>query len=118
MCIHKNILLLLLSLEKDPETKICSLHQIEGLPLLHFSLSLADFKIHQSAVKECFEYLYQTYGCVLGEQIDRLGRNVVHLIIENDLDFILEVVISSAKKEEFATLDNNGKSPFDYFYIY
>ena len=91
--------------------------QVEGLPLLHLSLTFAMFNESKSKAIECFNYLYSNYYTELASERDRLGRSIFHLIVQFDLD---EVLIDKHIDIEnvVGLIDNNGQDLLSYFYIY
>lgn len=91
--------------------------QVEGLPLLHLSLTFAMFNESKTKAIECFNYLYTNYYSELCCERDRLGRSIYHLIVQFDIDEVLidkEIDIESV----VGLIDNNGQDLLSYFYIY
>lgn len=94
---------------------------LEGVPLLHLSLSFSSkitikkvFSAYREKSLNCFKHLFskidQSLCC------DRLGRSILHYIIMNDLYEILEIHHFDDKL--LFSKDFNGDSPIDYLYIY
>ena len=89
--------------------------EVEGLHLIHLSLSRAIFKKEQKKCLKMFNYICDK----LPEQknyVDRLGRTYLHLIFEYDFSDAIDV-----KKVTFDDLfqeDYNGDYVINYTYIY
>ena len=89
--------------------------EVEGLHLIHLSLSKAIFKKEQKKCLKMFNYIYEK----LPEQkhyIDRLGRNYLHLIFEYDFDEALDN--KNFTLEDLFQEDYNGDYVINYTYIY
>ena len=88
---------------------------IEGLHLIHLSLSRAIFKKEQNKCLRMFNYIYKN----LPDQrnyVDRLGRTFLHLIFEYDFSEALENI--SINLEDLFQEDYNGEYVINYIYIY
>lgn len=88
---------------------------VEGLPLLHLSLSFAIFEHHRLKGIDFFKYLYEN-NQVLRDQKDRLGRKIVHLIVIYDLYEALKII--DIDQEDLICKDYNGESAINYVYQY
>jgi len=94
---------------------------LEGVPLLHLSLSFSSkyvvnqvFSDHREKSLKCFKHLFGKIDQNLCT--DRLGRNIVHYIIMNDLFEIFD--INQFEDKLLTVKDFNGDTPIDYLYIY
>ncbi len=68
---------------------------------------------------ECFLFLIEKYKDELINQIDRLGRTVFHLIIQDDLfECISDFSIHKILFDNLLTYESNGDCILDYFFIY
>lgn len=88
---------------------------VEGIPLLHLSLSFSIFKHHRSKAIDFFKYLYENHQ-ELRDQKDRLGRKIVHLIVQYDIEEALKIIIIN--KEDLFCKDFNGNCAINYIYQY
>ena len=89
--------------------------RVEGLNLIHLSLSRAIFKKEQEKCLKMFHYIYN----VLPEQryyVDRLGRTFLHIIFEYDFIDALDKI--NINLEDLFQEDNNGEYVINYVYIY
>ncbi len=89
--------------------------EVEGLHLIHLSLSRAVFKKYQKKCLEMFHYIYEN----LPEQrnyTDRLGRTFLHLIFEYDFNEALDKIDISL--DDLFQEDYNGDYVINYIYIY
>ena len=89
--------------------------EVEGLHLIHLSLSRAIFKKYQKKCLKMFNYIYSK----LTEQrncVDRLGRTYLHLIFEYDFYEALDQIKYSL--EDLFIEDYNGDYVINYTYIY
>ena len=89
--------------------------EVEGLHLIHLSLSRAIFKKDHKKCLNMFNHIYKK----LPEQrkyVDRLGRTFLHLIFEYDFHDALEKVDIST--EDLFQEDYNGDYVINYIYIY
>ena len=89
--------------------------EVEGLHLIHLSLSRAIFKKDQEKCLNMFIHIYEK----LPEQrkyVDRLGRTFLHLIFEYDFHSALEKI--EINKEDLFQEDYNGDYVINYVYIY
>ena len=99
----------LLSLDAFTELKV------EGLNLIHLSLSRAIFKKEQEKCFKMFYYIYEK----LPEQknyMDRLGRTFLHIIFEYDFSYALDKI--KIEIDDLFQEDNNGDYVINYIYIY
>lgn len=94
---------------------------LEGIPLLHLSLSFSSKYIHKKVFSDyrekslfCFKYLFSELDQNLCS--DRLGRNILHYIMMNDLSEIFD--INQFDDKLLLVKDFNGDTPLDYLYIY
>jgi hypothetical protein len=94
---------------------------LEGVPLLHLSLSFSSkyiinqvFSEHREKSLNCFKHLFNKIDQNLCT--DRLGRNIVHYIMMNDLFEIFD--INQFEDKLLFVKDFNGDTPIDYLYIY
>lgn len=88
-------------------------HFVEGLPLLHLSLTFAMFQYMKQKAINCFNYLMKKYPDLIVQK-DRLGRSILHLIIEFDISECLMV----EDIKDYLMKDNNGVYALEYFWIY
>ena len=89
--------------------------EVEGLHLIHLSLSRAVFQREQEKCLKMFSYIYEK----LPEQrtyTDRLGRTFLHLIFEYDFSEALDKI--DVKLEDLFQEDYNGDYVINYIYIY
>ena len=89
--------------------------EVEGLHLIHLSLSRAIFKKEQQKCLKMFYYIYEK----LPDQrnyVDRLGRNFLHLIFEYDFSDALDKI--NINLEDLFQEDYNGDYVINYTYIY
>ena len=89
--------------------------EVEGLHLIHLSLSRAIFKKNQNKCLKMFNYIYEK----LPEQrnyVDRLGRTFLHLIFEYDFTEALENI--NITLDDLFQEDYNGDYVINYTYIY
>ena len=89
--------------------------EVEGLHLIHLSLSRAVFIKDQDKCLKMFQHIYDT----LPEQrnyTDRLGRTFLHLIFEYDFSEALDKINISL--EDLFQEDYNGDYVINYTYIY
>jgi acetoin utilization deacetylase AcuC-like enzyme len=88
---------------------------VEGLHLIHLSLSRAVFKKEQQKCLNMFNHIYNK----LPEQrknVDRLGRTFLHLIFEYDFAEALDQI--DINIEDLFQEDSNGDFVINYIYIY
>ena len=88
---------------------------VEGLHLIHLSLSRAIFKKYQKKCLSMFNHIYKK----LPEQrkyVDRLGRTFLHMIFEYDFSQALEKM--EINLEDLFQEDYNGDYVINYIYIY
>jgi acetoin utilization deacetylase AcuC-like enzyme len=89
--------------------------EVEGLHLIHLSLSRAIFKREQKKCLNMFNHIYKK----LPEQrkyVDRLGRTFLHLIFEYDFQDALEKI--DINLDDLFQEDYNGDYVINYIYIY
>ena len=89
--------------------------EVEGLHLIHLSLSRAIFKRDHKKCLNMFNHIYKK----LPEQrkyVDRLGRTFLHLIFEYDFSQALEKI--EINLEDLFQEDYNGDYVINYVYIY
>ena len=89
--------------------------EVEGLHLIHLSLSRAVFTKYQNKCLKMFHYIYEK----LPEQrnyTDRLGRTFLHLIFEYDFNEALDKINISL--DDLFQEDYNGDYVINYIYIY
>ena len=89
--------------------------EVEGLHLIHLSLSRAIFKREHKKCLNMFNHIYKK----LPEQrkyVDRLGRTFLHLIFEYDFSQALEKI--EINLDELFQEDYNGDYVINYIYIY
>ena len=89
--------------------------QVEGLPLIHLSLSKGIFRKNQTRCVNMFNYIYEN----LPEQRkckDRLGRTFLHLIFEYDFSEALDEKIITM--DDLFLEDANGDYAINYVYLY
>lgn len=107
--------------------------RLEGLPILHLSLSFAAFAAYRKRSIDCFLYLISHKSIlpswlndtnIYSNYVDRLGRTLLHLIFQYDLHECLYGMVNKRETREVVNMDNlkikdfNGESVFDYVYIY
>ena len=89
--------------------------EVEGLHLIHLSLSRAIFKKEQKKCLKMFNYICEK----LPEQksyVDRLGRTYLHLIFEYDFSDAIDtkkIILDDLFQEDY-----NGDYVINYTYIY
>ena len=88
---------------------------VEGLDIIHLSLTLCIFKKHKKKCAEMFSYIYHNFP-EQKKSVDRLGRNYLHIIFQYDFDLALESVDYSF--DDLFAIDNNGDYVINYAYIY
>ena len=89
--------------------------QVEGLHLIHLSLSRAIFLKNQEKCIKMFNYIYEK----LPEQRkykDRLGRTFLHIIFE--YDFMEALNEKKITTDDLFLEDGNGDYVINYVYIY
>ena len=89
--------------------------EVEGLHLIHLSLSRAIFRKDHKKCLNMFNHIYKK----LPEQrkyVDRLGRTFLHLIFEYDFSDALEKI--EINLEDLFQEDYNGDYVINYIYIY
>ena len=89
--------------------------EVEGLHLIHLSLSRAIFKKEQHKCLKMFHFIYEK----LPDQrnyVDRLGRTFLHLIFEYDFADALDKI--KIDIEDLFQEDYNGDYVINYTYIY
>ena len=89
--------------------------EVEGLHLIHLSLSRAIFKKEQKKCLKMFNYIYNKLP-KQRDYVDRLGRTFLHLIFEYDFSDALEnlnITLDDLFKEDY-----NGDWVINYIYIY
>ena len=89
--------------------------EVEGLHLIHLSLSRAIFKREHKKCLNMFNHIYKK----LPEQrkyVDRLGRTFLHLIFEYDFAQALEKI--DINLDDLFQEDYNGDYVINYIYIY
>ena len=89
--------------------------EVEGLHLIHLSLSRAVFQREHTKCLDMFNHIYKK----LPEQrkyVDRLGRTFLHLIFEYDFAQALEKI--DINIEDLFQEDYNGDYVINYIYIY
>ena len=99
----------LINLKANTERKV------EGLNLIHLSLSRAIFKKEKDKCIKMFNYIYEK----LPEQRnlkDRLGRTFLHIIFEYDFYDALDRI--KFNLDDLFISDNNNNYVIDYVYIY
>ena len=99
----------LINLKANTERKV------EGLNLIHLSLSRAIFKKEKEKCIKMFNYIYEK----LPEQRnlkDRLGRTFLHIIFEYDFYDALDRI--KFNLDDLFISDNNNNYVIDYVYIY
>ena len=89
--------------------------EVEGLHLIHLSLSRAIFKKEQKKCLKMFNYIYNKLP-KQREYVDRLGRTFLHLIFEYDFNDALENI--SINLDDLFKEDYNGDCVINYIYIY
>ena len=88
---------------------------VEGLDIIHLSLTLCIFKKHKKKCAEMFSYIYHNFP-EQKKSVDRLGRNYLHIIFQYDFDLALESIDYSF--DDLFAIDNNGDYVINYAYIY
>ena len=89
--------------------------EVEGLHLIHLSLSRAIFKREHKKCLNMFNHIYKK----LPEQrkyVDRLGRTFLHLIFEYDFAQALEKI--DINLDDLFQEDYNGDYVINYIYIF
>ena len=89
--------------------------KVEGLNLIHLSLSRSIFKKERERCVKMFNYIYEKFP----EQRllkDRLGRTFLHIIFEYDFDHALNKI--NINLDDLFITDNNNNYVIDYVYIY
>ena len=89
--------------------------EVEGLPLIHLSLSNAIFLKRRENCSEIFNFLMKNLDGSKSAT-DRLGRTYLHLIIEYDFSSALDNI--EVDIDELFVKDNNNEFAINYFYIY
>lgn len=85
--------------------------KIDGMPLIHLSLTLGMFYEHREKSIECYRYLKENYPQMVGCK-DRLGRIPMHVIVFFDIEEAIEM--SDVNEDTLLNEDNNGDSVMDY----
>ena len=97
------------SLNADTERKV------EGMNLIHLSLSKSIFKNEKENCVKMFNYIYENLP-KQREYKDRLGRTYLHIIFE--YDFIPALKNININLNDLFAQDNNGDFVINYVYIY
>lgn len=115
----------------------------EGLPILHLSLSYSEFEVYhdkcslvfQLLIEEFYEFLneedelmqYENKTKIIikkifGDYLDRLGRNIFHLIIKSDnltcLNILFKFFDSNLIEDYLLNKDFDNNSSLNYLIIY
>ncbi len=88
---------------------------VEGLEIIHLSLSLCIFNKHKKKCAEMLQYILQNFP-EQRKSVDRLGRIYLHIIFQYDFDIALDYFEYSF--DELFAVDNNGDYVINYAYIY
>ena len=99
----------LMSLKVDTERKV------EGMNLIHLSLSKSIFKNEKENCIKMFNYIYENLPQQRNYK-DRLGRTYLHIIFE--YDFIPALKNINFSLDDLFITDNNGDFVINYVYIY
>ena len=99
----------LMSLKVDIERKV------EGMNLIHLSLSKSIFKNEKENCLKMFNYIYDNLPQQRNYK-DRLGRTYLHIIFE--YDFIPALKNINFTLDDLFITDNNGDFVINYVYIY
>ena len=97
------------------DLKVDTERTVEGLHLIHLSLSRAIFKNEKENCVKMFNYIYDKLP-EQREYKDRLGRTFLHVIFEYDFEPALKNV--KINLDELFIQDNNGDFVINYVYIY
>ena len=89
--------------------------EVEGLHLIHLSLSRAVFKKEHNKCLKMFNHIYENFP-EQRKYVDRLGRTFLHLIFEYDFAEALEKI--DINIEDLFQEDYNGDYVINYIYIY
>ena len=99
----------LISLKVDTE------REVEGMNLIHLSLSKSIFKNEKENCIKMFNYIYENLPQQRNYK-DRLGRTYLHIIFE--YDFIPALKNINFSLDDLFITDNNGDFVINYVYIY
>ena len=97
------------------EKKVDTDKKVEGLNLIHLSLSRAIFKNDKDICVKMFQYIYDKLP-KQREYKDRLGRTYLHIIFEYDLTYALNNI--EINLDDLFIKDNNDDFVINYVYIY
>ena len=95
--------------------KVDKERKLEGLNLIHLSLSRAIFTNEKDNCIKMFNYIYDKLPNER-EYKDRLGRTYLHIIFEYDFIHALDTI--NINLDELFIQDNNGDFVINYVYIY
>ena len=88
---------------------------VEGLDIIHLSLSLCIFNKHKIKCGKMLQYIYEHFP-EQRKSVDRLGRIYLHIIFQYDFDYALEIL--NYNFDDLFAIDNNGDYVINYAYIY
>jgi len=94
--------------------KVDKERKLEGLNLIHLSLSRAIFTNEKDNCIKMFNYIYDKLPNER-EYKDRLGRTYLHIIFEYDFIHALDTI--NINLDELFIQDNNGDFVINYVYI-
>ena len=97
------------------EKKVDTDKKVEGLNLIHLSLSRAIFKNDKDICVKMFQYIYDKLP-KQREYKDRLGRTYLHIIFEYDFTYALNNI--EINLDDLFIKDNNDDFVINYVYIY
>jgi ankyrin repeat protein len=97
------------------EKKVDTDKKVEGLNLIHLSLSRAIFKNDKDICVKMFQYIYDKLP-KQREYKDRLGRTYLHIIFEYDFTYALNNI--EINLDDLFIQDNNDDFVINYVYIY
>ena len=97
------------------EKKVDTDKTVEGLNLIHLSLSRAIFKNDKEKCVQMFKYIYDKLP-KQKEYKDRLGRTYLHIIFEYDFTYALKDI--EINLDDLFVQDNNGDFVINYVYLY
>ena len=97
------------------DKKVDTDKKVEGLNLIHLSLSRAIFKNDKDICVKMFQYIYDKLP-KQREYKDRLGRTYLHIIFEYDFTYALNNI--EINLDDLFIKDNNDDFVINYVYIY
>ena len=97
------------------DKKVDTDKKVEGLNLIHLSLSRAIFKNDKDICVKMFQYIYDKLP-KQREYKDRLGRTYLHIIFEYDFTYALNNI--EINLDDLFIQDNNDDFVINYVYIY